>query len=124
MRTLPHHKTRKHSIRMRTACFCGSDGGRGCDVTSCLVPCSSHRGRGRGARSKRSSPRGGEGMALPPVDRMTHACENITLPQLRLRAEINSEFLPFCIHTVSCSKYPSGRNNRSSTPQPPGITKL
>ena len=28
-------------------------------------------------------PGGVHAQVLPPVDRMTHACENITLPQLR-----------------------------------------
>ena len=109
---------------MRTAWFCGSERGWRYDVTSCLAPCSSNAGGGTGTGGGRSGPRGGGVMSLPNVDRMTQACENFTFPQLRLRAAINSEFLPSCIHTVSCSQYPSGRNNRSSTPQPPGVTKL
>ena len=89
-------KRRKYSSGMRTVHFCGS--GRGIQSQGGMVPGGYGPGRGMvlGVWSQRrvwfqeAIVGGGtlwEGMTIPhPVDRMTDACENITFPQLRLRA--------------------------------------
>ena len=78
-------KTRKHSSRMRSACFCGSRGGGGF----------SPRGR--------YDPGG-----TTPMYRMTDACENITFPQLRWRAVIMSNGAP-CDSRHKCHNFFSFR---------------
>ena len=83
-----------HSSRMRTARFSGHLGGGGgveqgvvCLDGGCLhggVYVGGGGGRGSDRHSRRH----------PYVDRMAYACENITFPQLRLRA-VNILFFDF-----------------------------
>ena len=74
-------KTRMHSSRMRTARYSGCLGG--CLPGGCLS-------RERGCLPKECTPPGPKA-AIPPVNRITDRCKNITFSQLLLRT-VNSSF--------------------------------
>ena len=87
-----YKKTRMHSSRMRTACSSDRPGGSlpgtppGPDP-----PGDQTTPPGADTNPEHSTPSGSRlppgldprGAGTPPVNRMTDACENITLPQLR-----------------------------------------
>ena len=71
-------KTRMHSSRMRTARSSGRPGG----VSTRHTPLGADPPGSRHPPGTRHPPPGPP-LTPPPVNRMTDACENITLPQLR-----------------------------------------
>ena len=78
--------TRMHSSRMRTVRCNGCREGGGlcipaCTEWGCISACTA-QGVSAGGCLLGGLPGGGGVRHTPPVDKMTDACENITLPQL------------------------------------------
>ena len=105
---------------MRTDCFCRSGGGG--MAQGCVIPGGTILEEGMVPREY-----GLGGTALPPphLYRVTHACENITFPQLRWRAVRigNWWFYPIVNFIIRCRPVEHGGTSRRLRNQCPQITR-